>query len=143
MKGTLLRIAERLSSGSAVPVSARRKRGLSLAISPRLLVGFGVGLLAFLSLSLVSWKSAGQLAEATDWVRHTYEVLAKLQKVNSDVISVQTAVRGFVITGQDDYLAPYRDALREQQDDVRTLGQLTADNPRQQRRLITLEDLIS
>jgi two-component system, sensor histidine kinase and response regulator len=99
--------------------------------------------LAFLALSMVSWQSAGQLAETTDWVRHTFEVLAKLQKVNSDVIGVQTAVRGFVITGQEDYLAPYRDALQEQRDDVRTLSRLTADNPRQQKRLITLRDLIS
>src|ERR1700722_3753916 len=143
MKSTLPGISEQSSSGSVAPANVRRKKGLSLAIGPRLLVGFGVGLSAFLTLSMVSWKSAGQLAETTDWVRHTYEVLAKLQKVNSDVIGVETAVRGFVITGQDDYLAPYHDALRDERDDVQMLGRLTADNPRQQRRLITLEDLIS
>jgi two-component system sensor histidine kinase/response regulator len=116
--------------------------GLSVAIRPRLLGGFAVGLLIFVALSIISWESARQLVETTDWVRHTHEVLANLQKVNSDVIGVQAAVRGFVITGKDDYLAPYRDALREQHDDVRTLRRLTADNPRQQRRLTTLEDLI-
>jgi len=142
MKVTLPGITGRSSSGSTVPANARLKRR-SLAIGPRLLIGFGLGLLAFLVLSVISFNSAGQFVETTDWVRHTYEVLAKIQKVNSDVIGVQTAVRGFIITGQDDYLAPYRDAVREQRDDVRTVAQLTADNPRQQRRLITLKDLIS
>jgi CHASE3 domain sensor protein len=128
--------------GSASTASLSRKAGFSLAIGKRLLGGFGLGLFAFVVLSVVSYKSAGQLADTTDWVRHTHEVLAKLQQVNSDIIGIQAAVRGFAITGPVDYPAAYHEALRRQRDDEQALRQLTADNPRQQARLTALEELI-
>ena len=130
MKAASRRIAERWAVA------------LPLAIRPQLLVGFGVGILAFVVLSVVSYRSQMQFAETTGWVRHTHEVLARIQKVNSDLITVQSAVGGFVISGRQDFLAPYYDARRELEDDERALRRLTADNPRQQRRLTTLEELI-
>jgi CHASE3 domain sensor protein len=126
--------------GSACAVRAWPE--LQLAISRRLLAGFGLGLAVFVVLSLVSNRSARELAETDDWVRHTHEVLARIQRVNSDLLTVQTAVGGFIISGRQDFLAPYHDARRELEDDERTLRRLTVDNPRQQRRQNTLEDLI-
>jgi methyl-accepting chemotaxis protein len=120
----------------------RAKIGLPLAISGRLLTGFGLGLTVFVTLSVVSYTSVHQFADATDWVRHTHEVLTNFQKVNSDMLGAQTAVRGFVISGPENILAPYYDSVRELQDDERTLRRLTADNPHQQMRLTSLEDLI-
>ena len=128
--------------GSAYAAHRWRNSGAPLAISRRLLVGFGFGLLVFVVSSMASYRSAQQLADTADWVRHTHEVLAKIQKVNSDLNGIQAAVRGFVITGQVEFLTPYRDAVRELQDDERMLHRLTADNPRQQKRLTVLDDQI-
>ncbi|MCU1324969.1 MAG: multi-sensor hybrid histidine kinase [Bryobacterales bacterium] len=114
----------------------------SLAIGGRLLAGFGVGLAAFIALSVSAYRSTGQLAETSEWVRHTHEVLAKLEKVDSNVMNGVAAVRGFVITGQESFLLPYRRTLQEQENDERTLRRLIADNPRQQARFIALENLI-
>src|SRR6202142_3278857 len=119
-----------------------RNSGAPLAISRRLLVGFGFGLLVFVASSMLSYRSAQRLADTADWVRHTHEVLAKIQKVNSDLNGMQAAVRGFVITGQEEFLTPYREAVRELQDDERMLHRLTIDNPRQQKRLSVLDDHI-
>jgi two-component system, sensor histidine kinase and response regulator len=127
--------------GSACAARAWRSAELQLAISRRLLTGFCLALLIFVALKMVSNKSAEELAETVDWVRHTHEVLARIQKVNSDLLSVQTGIRGFVISGRQDALAPYQDARRELEEDERILRRLTADNPRQQRRLTTLGDL--
>lgn len=128
--------------GSACALRAWRRGELQLAISRRLLAGFGLGLAVFAVLSVVSNRGARELAETDDWVRHTHEVLAGIQKVNSDVVTVQSVIGGFVITGRENFLAPYHDARRELENDERMLRRLTADNPRQQRRLTTLEDLI-
>jgi CHASE3 domain sensor protein len=125
--------------------SARRAwhtAGLQMVISRRLLAGFGLGLAIFVVLSMVSNKSARELAETDDWVRHTHEVLVRIQKVNSDLLTVQSAVGGFVISGRSDFLGPYHDTLPQLEGDERTLLSLTADNPRQQRRLTALRDLI-
>ena len=128
--------------GSGCAARAWRGAELQLALSRRLVAGFGLGLGVFAVLSMLSNWSARELAETDDWVRHTHEVLARIQKVNADLITAQTAVGGFVISGREDFLAPYYDARRELEDDERMLRRLTADNPRQQRRLTTLEDLI-
>jgi CHASE3 domain sensor protein len=128
--------------GSACGARAWRNAGVRLTLSRRLLAGFGLGFAVFAVLSLVSNKSARELAETDDWVRHTHEVLARIQTVNSDLLTVQAAVDGFVISGRLDFLAPYHDARRELDHDERTLRRLTADNPRQQSRQTTLEDLI-
>jgi PAS domain S-box-containing protein len=121
---------------------ARPTAGVSLAIGRGLLILFGLGLVVFVVSGVASYESTRRLNETADWVRHTEEVLAIIQKVNSDVIGVQTIVRGFVITGREDSLAPYDGALQELQADERMLRQLTADNQRQQGRLIALEDLL-
>ena len=128
--------------GLACAVRAWRSAELQLAISRRLLAGFGLGLVLFLVLSMLSNKSARELSQTDDWVRHTHEVLARIQKVNSDLITVQTAVGGFVISGREDFLVPYQAARRELEDDERILRRLTADNPRQQQRLTRLEEFI-
>jgi hypothetical protein len=128
--------------GSGCAARAWRGAELQVALSRRLVAGFGLGLGVFAVLSMLSNWSARELAETDDWVRHTHEVLARIQKVNADLITAQTAVGGFVISGREDFLAPYYDARRELEDDERMLRRLTADNPRQQRRLTTLEDLI-
>jgi two-component system sensor histidine kinase/response regulator len=115
---------------------------MRLGIGKPLLAGFGLGLGVFVMLGIVSYRSEGLFAETAAWVQHTHEVLARIQKVNADLIGVQSAVGGFVITGREDFLAPYRELLPVLQDDERTLRRLTADNPSQQARLTTLEGII-
>ena len=128
--------------GSACAGRAWRRTELRLAISRRLLAGFALGVAVFVVSSIMANKSALELAETANWVQHTHDVLARIQKVNSDLITVQTAIGGFVITGRQDFLAPYGAASRQLQDNEQILRRLTADNPRQQRRLTSLEDLI-
>ncbi len=128
--------------GSACAARSWRRAKLQLAISRRLLAGFGLALAVFVVLSVVSKRSAQELAEKEDWARHTHEVLARIQEVNSDLITVQSAVVGFVISGREDFLASYRAARQQLEDDERILRRLTADNPRQQERLTRLEEFI-
>src|ERR1700722_11483910 len=122
--------------------SSSREAGMRLAIGKPLFAGFGLGLGIFVMLGIVSYRSEGQFAEAASWVEHTHEVLARIQKVNADLIGVQSAVGGFVITGSEDFLAPYREFLLSLKNDDDTLRRLTPDNPSQQTRLTTLEGII-
>ena len=73
MKPSPLRLVKRLPGANT---------RLRLAIDGRLLTGFGLGLGVFAVLSVVSYSNVRQFADATDWVRHTHEVLTKMQKVN-------------------------------------------------------------
>jgi len=128
--------------GMASGVQVWRKAGFSVAIGRRPLVGLGLGLAVFVALSMASYESASQLAETEGWVRHTYQVLTKIERVDGDLIDVQTAVAEYVISGKQDFLVPYRNALANLREDEHTVRWLTADNPSQQERLTAMEELI-
>jgi methyl-accepting chemotaxis protein len=105
--------------------------------------GFSLALLVFVIVGAVSYRSTTKLIAAADARRHTYDVLTQLAEVLSLLTNVQTGQRGYVITGDDAYLDPYKSALSGLDQTVRGIRSLTADNAPQQRRLDTLEPLIT
>ncbi|MEH2084747.1 MAG: CHASE3 domain-containing protein [Nostoc sp.] len=95
----------------------------------------GVGIISYLSLL--------QYRENAQWVTHTREVLEKTKEVMSEVKDAETGQRGYLLTGKERYLEPYRTATGEIAEKLQALRQLTADNPNQQQRLDRLEPLIA
>ncbi|MEH2171716.1 sensor histidine kinase [Nostoc sp.] len=95
----------------------------------------GVGIISYLSLL--------QYKENAQWVTHTREVLEKTKEVMSEIKDVETGQRGYLLTGKERYLEPYHAATGEIAQKLKTLRQLTADNPNQQQRLDRLEPLIT
>lgn len=74
------------------------------------------------------------LRRQRDSVEHTYRVITALEATSSRIVDAETGQRGYVITGDTAYLAPYRRALVEIPASLRELRALTADNPAQLRR---------
>jgi PAS domain S-box-containing protein len=83
-----------------------------------------------------------QVAESDFWVDHTREVISTNQRLLSDVKDAESAERGYIITGDQGYLDPYRSASADIPPRVEKLLQLTADNPTQQRRIKNLQGLV-
>jgi adenylate cyclase len=84
---------------------------------------------------------ADQQKQSFALVRHTLMVEARLSNVLSDFQDAETGQRGYLLTGQPDYLAPYESAIRRVDGDIEALGAATADNPRQQASMRQLRDL--
>lgn len=87
-------------------------------------------------------------------VRHSLTVLNLLDRLQASIIDTETGSRGFVITGDEIYLEPYRNALPETPRIIAELREETADNdgfrarlsalePLIQKRLLLLQDLIA
>ncbi|MBI3767058.1 MAG: methyl-accepting chemotaxis protein [Deltaproteobacteria bacterium] len=113
-----------------------------MTVGRKIAIGFATVFAVLLVISGVSYRTTGELIETTQWVAHTYSVLDHLSRVMMLVDDVETGGRGYVLTGADDFLDPYRAALRPLDDAVAELRELTADNAHQQRRLDTLEKAI-
>ncbi|MBA3564496.1 MAG: CHASE3 domain-containing protein [Gammaproteobacteria bacterium] len=77
------------------------------------------------------------------WEVHTHRVLTELHDVLVQLQNAETGQRGYIITGDARYLEPYHGAAASAASELALLRRLTADNPRQQRLLDTLEPLIS
>lgn len=104
--------------------------------------GVVAALLVLFVNAFVSYRATQQLIEHERLVTHTYQVLNELEATLSTMKDAETGERGFVITHEEPYLAPYERAVREIHLHVANLRRLTADNPRQQRRLPQLEQKI-
>lgn len=93
----------------------------------------------------LGWRSARQLdaeINAQHWVNHTFQVMLEFNGLVSDLANAETGERGFVITGNEQYLEPYSAALHMLRERRAKLKSLTADNSQQQARLASLEPLI-
>src|SRR5436190_1302604 len=76
----------------------------------RALLPLGAGfLLLIFSAFLAIWLSSKQDA-AGGWVRHTLEVQKRLTLVRSLITEAESAQRGYLLTGREDYLQPYQAA---------------------------------
>jgi PAS domain S-box-containing protein len=106
-------------------------------------ISFLLAALAALTTGLSAFWSSSAIAEATSWVAHTREVQTRLEEVLSLLKDAETSQRGYMLTADPAYLAPYRDADRVLPGSLQALQRLTADNPTQQARLPRLHDLVA
>jgi PAS domain S-box-containing protein len=115
---------------------------MNRSIGKTIAVGFGLAFSALLAVGLLQYATTKQLVEAGRSVARTDVVLAGIQTVLADVKDAESWLRGYAATGDDLFLAPCQSAISQTPRDLRQLRQLTVDNPRQQRRLDTLDVLL-
>jgi methyl-accepting chemotaxis protein len=101
--------------------------------------------LAGIVLGVVAWfgfQSTASLIENNKDVAHTHEVRRELAMMLTQLVNVETGVRGFAITGQDAYLEPFESGVTGTKTAFENVRALTKDNAAQQQRLQTLAPLI-
>src|SRR5437773_4551258 len=128
-------MSEATDDGVAVPVSAFTEW--------KVRVGFGFALLCLGVMGIVSYLSLVRLNENAAVVEHTHEVLGSLELLLAAATDSETAERGYVITGDESYLEPYRDAGAVVDGQTRQLRELTADDRAQQQRLDSVVALVT
>jgi signal transduction histidine kinase len=101
--------------------------------------GFIVALLLTIFMGYSSWRSARLSANDSDWVVHTYAVMARLEGAHQQANEVETSARAFALLGEKSFLAHYVDARETLAKDKSEVRRLTSDNRIQQRRLDTLD----
>ncbi len=108
-------------------------------------LNISVGLLLSLLvvMAAVAYRTIGQLQTNSRSVAQTLQVLEALERLDSTVADAETGERGYLLTGDDEYLDPYKAALANHRDGIELLAELTADNPSQQARIPRLRKLIS
>jgi signal transduction histidine kinase/ActR/RegA family two-component response regulator len=103
---------------------------------------FGVLVVILLLTGGVTWDQFTATRRAQGWTDHTYQVIGVIQQLNLAVRGAETGQRGFLITGNADYLEPYQEALGAASFLQGELQRLTADNPGQQDRLRQLAPVL-
>jgi methyl-accepting chemotaxis protein len=111
-------------------------------VGRRLVAGFGLSALTLVVVAVVSYRNAHQFIENDGWVEHSHQVRIELSDLMSELKDAETGQRGYLITGDDNYLAPYTSALASVPATLADLRKLTVDNPNQLRRLASLQQAV-
>src|SRR6266513_800115 len=95
-----------------------------MTIGKKITLGFSSTLALLVLIGGLSFWSTLQYLDTSWWVNHTHEVLEDLEAILSLMKDVETAQRGYLLTGNSGFLKPYREALRpiqKRRDNLRTL----------------------
>jgi len=85
----------------------------------------------------------GQLKENQYWVSHTYEVISEGEEILSYMVDQETGMRGFLATGNENYLEPYINGKKGFSKLMAELQKTVSDNPVQVERLQKIEQAAS
>lgn len=114
-----------------------------MTFKTKLIAGLAAASAVLLLVATISYRSLVHNVADRRGVTHTYQVLEKLDDVQIYMTDAETEQRGYVLTGEDSFLASYERALGQLLQNLKTVRALTADNPDQQRSLDRLEPLIA
>ena len=75
-------------------------------------------------------------------VQHTQMVINYVDKLRLTILNAETGQRGYIITGNEDYLKPYKTALTTVHANIDQLQEITLEDPVQHSRVIHLNEKI-
>jgi signal transduction histidine kinase len=113
------------------------------ALHKKIRFGFYVAFTIIIAASIFSYLVAKNLVENANMSSHTIEVSRRLEIITKELKAAEAAVRGYNLTGDSTFLQPgmeERNNIIEKE--YRTLRRIMSDNPRQQRHLDTLKELL-
>ncbi len=104
--------------------------------------GFALAVIILIFSGWLSYYNIRRLWENGGRVTRTHELINDLEQTVKTLVDAETSQRGYIITGDKNYLDPYISALRTSKDNFDQLEKLTADNPAQQALLAKLRKTV-
>ena len=95
----------------------------------KLTSGFSLPLLLLIIIASTVNLSLSKLLELNGWVNHTHEVIELGNDVTSSLVNMETGLRGYLITGNKDFLEPYNDGKEQFQKLIDAGRKKVSDNP--------------
>ena len=126
------------SSAATARSDLHRQRALPTAT----FWGFATALLSVIFIAIVSYFLLESRSVSQRRVRHTLDVLQHVELLGSALKDAETGQRGYLLTHDSRYLAPYESAHGRIAGELARLRPLIADNSEQEARLARLEPLI-
>ncbi len=111
-------------------------------IRGKLAAGFALGPIVLLIVGWIVYTSTEGLVERRNQLQQSYMVLQQAALLSRLLVDAETGQRGYVLTGEDSYLAPYAAAESGLNSALTRLAELSIDTPRQQARLAAIREAV-
>jgi signal transduction histidine kinase/CheY-like chemotaxis protein/CHASE3 domain sensor protein len=116
---------------------------MNSSVKKNLRIGLGLSLLILFITSLASFISIQNLIKSADLVSHSNRVMSSLDAVISTLKDAETGQRGYLLTGNKEFLEPYNGAEDHAKDLLNVIESETTDNPFQQKNVKVLQDIVN
>lgn len=125
-------------------VAVRQARvALSVSAVRWIAVVFLILLVVIIANGLLALRALSALADREQLVSHTHLIEVQLSQIDATITRAETGERGYIITGNETYLASYTSVQSTLDGEVAKLQALTTDNSAQQRRIPELKHLLA
>lgn len=104
-------------------------------------IGMLTPVLLIVVLGFSSYRLATESAESFNWVTHTYSVIAEIDATLAALVDVETAQRGFVITGRENYLEPNTNPPADATNHIARVRALVFNSPTQRTNMMEFSAL--
>ena len=116
---------------------------MKFTLEKKIIFFFFLAAIALLSVMLIFYYNAQKIKSTNDLVEQTQEVLRKSDDVLLDVLNIETGSRGYSLTGNENYLEPFDNAVITINSNIEKLALLTKDNLNQQSRVDSLKKVVN
>lgn len=106
-----------------------------MKLSTRIFAGFFIFSLIFTSVTLINFQLSEDVLENSQWVARSQTVVRASAALQRQIVDMETGMRGFLLTGNEVLLAPYRLAKQQLPAHFAQLEVLVKDSPVQKRQL--------
>ncbi|SIQ05794.1 methyl-accepting chemotaxis protein [Rhizobium sp. RU33A] len=108
----------------------------------KMIAAFALVIAISFIVNVMSWSSLAYQQTANGWTVHTYEVLDRVDAIVAAMVDRETGVRGYLLSGNEAFLDPYKAGSTNYQEAFDKAVQLTSDNATQQKRFAELDALV-
>jgi methyl-accepting chemotaxis protein len=97
----------------------------------KLLTSYAVILTLMCIIAIIVYSSVKSLSNNFSWVEHTHNVITTASTIESAAVNMETGMRGFLLSGKDDFLQPFNQGKTTFYKLTTELSNTVADNPAQ------------
>ncbi len=114
----------------------------NLGLRSKMMAGYSAPIVLAIALSGVAWMSIDSVLESFRRTDHTHRVIQKAQTIEADAINMETGMRGYLLTGKEEYLDPYNTAVATIHEDFGGLKKTVSNDSKQVELLGRAEEVI-
>jgi len=116
---------------------------MKVSLQYKVAIGYVLASVVLISVVFLEFRYIRVLERDAEALNYEHRIIDHLDHLLSLVKDLETGQRGYLITGQEEFLEPYQTARQAVPSEIEAVKTLISDDEQQQRRMHSLEELVN